>query len=125
MYPIEGYPKITEFRAMLATLGPEGERRWNREYFLGYTAPSEEGKGKEDVSFRAHANAITFGSRRKSGGRYRRCFAAHGKSPRYVWHGMNWRSNTVNFDAALLRSGSFLDTPPQIGCCKAPRGALG
>jgi hypothetical protein len=61
MYPIEGYPKITEFRAMLATLGPEGERRWNREYFLGYTAPSEEGKGKEDVWFRAHTNAITFG----------------------------------------------------------------
>lgn len=61
MYPIEGYPKITEFRAMLAALGPEGERRWNREYFLGYTAPSEEGKGKEDVWLRAHANAITFG----------------------------------------------------------------
>lgn len=61
MYPIDGYPKITEFRAMLVTLGPEGTRRWHREHFLGYVAPSEEGKGKEDVWFRAHANAITFG----------------------------------------------------------------
>jgi hypothetical protein len=60
-YPISGYPKITEFRAMLGTLTPEGaSRRWNGEHFFGYVAPSEEGKGK-DVWFRAHANGITFG----------------------------------------------------------------
>ena len=60
-YPLSGYPKITEFRAMLGTLTPEGaSRRWNGEYFFGYVAPSEEGKGK-DVWFRSHANGITFG----------------------------------------------------------------
>ncbi|HEV2222220.1 MAG TPA: hypothetical protein VGR84_04375 [Candidatus Acidoferrales bacterium] len=60
MYPISGYPRITEFRAMLASL-PEGTRRWNGEHFFGYVSASEEGKGKEDVWFRAHANGITFG----------------------------------------------------------------
>ena len=60
MYPIGGYPKITEFRAMLAALTTDGSARWNGEYFFGYVAPSEEGKGK-DVWFRAHANGITFG----------------------------------------------------------------
>lgn len=60
MYPISGYPKITELRAMLAALTTDGSARWNGEYFFGYIAPAEEGKGK-DVWFRAHANGITFG----------------------------------------------------------------
>ena len=61
MYPINGYPKITEFRAMLATLAPDSPaRRWEGGHFLGYVAPSEEGKGK-DYWFRAHENGITFG----------------------------------------------------------------
>jgi len=64
MYPISSYPKITEFRAMLAALTTDGLARWNGEYFFGYVAPSEEGKGK-DVWFRAHANGITFGSSEK------------------------------------------------------------
>lgn len=59
-YPISGYPRIIEFRAMLAAL-PEGTRRWNGEHFFGYVAASEDAKGKEDVWFRAHANGITFG----------------------------------------------------------------
>lgn len=59
MYPIGGYPKITEFRTMLGAL-TDGSARWNGEYFFGYVAPSEEGKGR-DVWFRAHANGITFG----------------------------------------------------------------
>ncbi len=61
MYPINGYPRITEFRAMLATLAPESPaRRWESGYFLGYVAAPEEGKGK-DYWFRAHDNGITFG----------------------------------------------------------------
>ncbi len=61
MYPINGYPKITEFRAMLAALAPDSPtRRWEGAHFLGYVAPSEEGKGK-DYWFRAHENGITFG----------------------------------------------------------------
>jgi hypothetical protein len=61
MYPINGYPKITEFRAMLAALAPDSPtRRWECGHFLGYVAPSDEGKGK-DYWFRAHENGITFG----------------------------------------------------------------
>lgn len=59
-YPISGYPRITEFRAMLGALGTD-TRRWNGEHFFGYVAASEDGKAKEDVWFRAHANGITFG----------------------------------------------------------------
>jgi hypothetical protein len=61
MYPINGYPRITEFRAMLAALAPESPvRRWESGYFLGYVAAPEEGKSK-DYWFRAHDNGITFG----------------------------------------------------------------
>jgi hypothetical protein len=61
MYPINGYPKITEFRAMLAALSQDGTvRRWEGGHFLGYIAPSDEGRGK-DYWFRAHENGITFG----------------------------------------------------------------
>ncbi|MGC2531229.1 MAG: hypothetical protein WA639_26075 [Candidatus Acidiferrum sp.] len=60
-YPINGYPKITEFRAMLTALAPDSStRRWESGHFLGYVAASEEGKGK-DYWFRAHENGITFG----------------------------------------------------------------
>jgi len=37
---------------------------------------------------------------------------------------MNWRSNTVNFEDALLRSGSFADTSPRNGCCIATLVAI-
>ena len=59
-YPISGYPRITEFRAMLVNLG-DAARRWNGEHFFGYVAASEDSKAKEDVWLRAHANGITFG----------------------------------------------------------------
>jgi hypothetical protein len=60
MYPISRYPRITEFRAMLATLAPDSlVRRWEGGHFLGYVASPEEGKGK-DYWFRAHENGITF-----------------------------------------------------------------
>jgi hypothetical protein len=61
MYPIGGYPKITEFRAMLAALASDSPtRRWEGGHFLGYATASEESKGK-DYWFRAHQNGITFG----------------------------------------------------------------
>lgn len=61
MYPLNGYPKITEFRAMLAALAPDRQAcRWEGGHFLGYVAASEEGKGK-NYWFRAHENGITFG----------------------------------------------------------------
>src|SRR5436309_13282243 len=61
MYPISGYPKITEFRAMLAALAPDSPtRRWEGGHFLGYVAASEDGEGK-DYWFRGHHNGIAFG----------------------------------------------------------------
>ena len=63
MYPLSGYPKITEFRSMLGTLTPEATApRWDGEYFFGYAAKPEDEKEKgKDFWFRAHDNGITFG----------------------------------------------------------------
>ena len=61
LYPISGYPKIAEFRAMLTTLAPPAqERPWTGEYFFGYVQPSKSRQPAE-VWFRAHDNGITFG----------------------------------------------------------------
>jgi len=57
-YPILRCPVIAEFRAMLASLDPDGPtHHWNGEYFFAYR--SEEGKEAE-FSFRARDNGITF-----------------------------------------------------------------
>jgi hypothetical protein len=61
MYPLNGYPKITEFRALLAALASDSPiPRWEAEHFFGYVAASEDGKGK-DYWFRANTNGISFG----------------------------------------------------------------
>jgi hypothetical protein len=61
LYPIISYPKIAEFRAMLAALGPASSARsWTGEYFFGYVQ-SGEPRQPSDVWFRAHDNGITFG----------------------------------------------------------------
>jgi hypothetical protein len=61
MYPLNGYPKITEFRALLIALAPDSPSpRWEAEHFFGYVAASEDGKSK-DYWFRANTNGITFG----------------------------------------------------------------
>jgi hypothetical protein len=63
MYLFSGYPRIGEFRSMLATLTPEGSSpHWDGEHFFGYTAKPEDEKEKgQDFWFRAHDNGITFG----------------------------------------------------------------
>ena len=63
MYPFSGYPRIGEFRSMLATLTPEGSSpHWDGEHFFGYTAkPEDEREKGKDFWFRAHDNGITFG----------------------------------------------------------------
>jgi len=61
LYPLNGYPKINEFRAMLEALGPHRRlRRWNGLYFFGYsvTPPDQD---PDAFWFRAHDNGITFG----------------------------------------------------------------
>jgi hypothetical protein len=61
LYPIASYPKIAEFRAMLAALEPPSRAQpWTGEYFFGYVHPSNSGEPAE-VWFRAHENGITVG----------------------------------------------------------------
>lgn len=61
LYPISTYPKIAEFRAMLAALAPPSDARpWTGEYFFGYVQSSKPRQSAE-VWFRAHENGITFG----------------------------------------------------------------
>jgi len=62
LYPVEGYPKISEFRTILERLDV---RRvlisWNGRYFLAYTVADE--KDEIGVNFRAGDNGITFNFR--------------------------------------------------------------
>jgi hypothetical protein len=61
MYPLSGYPKINEFRAMLDALGSHSRlRRWNGLYFFGYT-PTPPEQDPDGFWFRAGDNGITFG----------------------------------------------------------------
>jgi hypothetical protein len=59
MYPMSQYPKLAEFRAMLAAFGPdlEAPQDWNEEHFFGYVVKTDE---ETDFCFRAHNNGITF-----------------------------------------------------------------
>jgi len=57
LYPLDGYPKMTEFLAMLSGLGPQSPaRHWEGYYFFGYLVESGEAK---DFAFRARDNGIT------------------------------------------------------------------
>lgn len=59
MYPISQYPKISEFRSMLAKYDPETQfDAWDGEYFFGYLV---ERGDKFEFWFRAYENGITFG----------------------------------------------------------------
>jgi hypothetical protein len=61
MYPLSGYPRINEFRAMVEALGPHsGLRRWNGLYFFGYSMTPPD-RDPDAFWFRAHDNGITFG----------------------------------------------------------------
>jgi len=57
LYPLDGYPKMAEFLAMLAALGPQtSSKLWKGDYFFGYLVESGEAK---DFAFRANDNGIT------------------------------------------------------------------
>jgi len=87
MYPISGYPKITEFRAMLAALALDSPtRRWEGGHFLGYVAASEEGKGRT-TGFAPTRMASRSASPRRSGSRSKRCFARRGSFQKSAWLG--------------------------------------
>ncbi len=78
LYPISSYPKIAEFRAMLAALAPPSQvRSWNGEYFFGYVQgriPSNPPRS----GFAPTTTASRSGSRRTSGPLWTRSFAARG-----------------------------------------------
>jgi hypothetical protein len=56
-YPVSGYPRLSEFRAMVATLADRHEARWSGAAFLG--GVTREGSRTTTVWFRAHDNGIT------------------------------------------------------------------
>jgi hypothetical protein len=61
MYPLTGYPKLSEFRAMLEALAPDGQRQWLGAHFFGYIAAQTDGREASVVWFRAPENGITVG----------------------------------------------------------------
>jgi hypothetical protein len=61
VYPIIGYPRLVEFRAMLAALvADHGTGDWTGAYFLADVIAGRPGAPSE-IWFRAHDNGITFG----------------------------------------------------------------
>lgn len=60
MYPLEPYPVITEFRAMLASFAPKARppQYWDGERFFGYASERDK---ETEFWFRARGNGITFG----------------------------------------------------------------
>jgi len=62
LYPVSGYPTISEFRTILEQLDVSEQLRfWEGRYFLAYTWCDE--ADKIGVSFRARENGITFAFR--------------------------------------------------------------
>lgn len=62
LYPVEGYPKISEFKTILERLDLKRVLiAWNGRYFLAYTVADE--KDAVGVNFRARDNGITFNFR--------------------------------------------------------------
>ncbi|HEY1468521.1 MAG TPA: hypothetical protein VGF61_05715 [Candidatus Acidoferrum sp.] len=88
MYPLADYPVMSEFRAMLATLDPDGPaQHWKGEYFFGYLG----GRGKEaEFSFRARNNGITVSFTKKEWKAVRELFRRGWELPavREMWDGL-------------------------------------
>jgi hypothetical protein len=62
LYPVEGYPKISEFRTILERLDIRRELIfWEGRYFVAYTSADE--KDAMGVNFRARDNGIAFNFR--------------------------------------------------------------
>jgi hypothetical protein len=60
LYPIRGYPAVTEFGTMLATLGSDHPRThsWSDAHFIGYIVESQ--RSGRSISLRVYDNGITF-----------------------------------------------------------------
>ncbi len=87
-YPIGDYPRLAEFRAMLAALDPEKARaQWKGEHFFGYQLDGEEGV---EFSFRARENGITVTFSEKEWKAVRELFRRAWEVPdvRLAWDGL-------------------------------------
>jgi hypothetical protein len=87
LYPLNGYPKINEFRAMLEAFGSHSrQRRWDGVYFFGYSVTPPD-KEPDAFWFRAHENGITFGLAAKDWGIVRQVFRRAWELPdvRVAW----------------------------------------
>jgi hypothetical protein len=96
IYPIVGYPRLVEFRAMLAALHAEhATGDWTGAYFFAdiigtdRSSPRRSGSGPTTTASRLDSHW-------RSGPPCTRCSAAHGNCPRSRVSGMHWRSSTGN-----------------------------
>ena len=125
MYPFSGYPRITEFRAcwgrlrrtarlpvgMASTsLAMSRSRKTKREgqrFLVSCSGQRDHVRLlREGVEVRPGAVSPRLGS----------------PEVRMAWDG--WRSNTVSYEERCLRTGSWTDTSPRIGCCTATKVAV-
>jgi len=85
-YPVEGYPKISEFRTILERLDVSQDLIfWEGRYFLAYTGGDE--KGAIGVNFRARDNGIAFNFRGEDWQSIKRLFRRAWQAPqvRRLW----------------------------------------
>jgi hypothetical protein len=90
MYPLGGYPIISEFRAMLWAPEDAGGSiwRWDGEHFFGYVVEREKEK---EFWFRAHKNGITLGFSKDELGAVRELFRRAWELPelRAAWDSLS------------------------------------
>lgn len=96
MYPMGPYPRMAEFRALLAAFDPKKPpaRGWDGEYFFAYVAES----GKEiEYWFRAHDNGVTIGFTMEEWSTLRKLFRRAWEMPEVI----------VSWDALMLEYGEL------------------
>ncbi len=88
-YPIAGFPRLNEFRAMLTILQADKPAPWGAAYFLGSVSLAQ-GDQPVTVSFRAHDNGITVSFSPDEWAAVQRLFKRAWESPdiRQAWEAM-------------------------------------
>lgn len=88
LYPIDGYPAMSEFRMMLGALDPEAsEQNWKGKHFFAYVI---DGEKEKNIGFRARDNGITLTLTRKEWDSMRELFHRAWQLPevREMWEGL-------------------------------------
>ena len=90
MYPMSGYPMLTEFRAMLAAFPPTARAplHWDGCLFFGYVTEVD---GETEFWFRTRGNGITFGFSREEWTTVCELFRKGWENPelRRAWNGLS------------------------------------